>query len=85
MKTSHVNPGMPLPSQGAYDFQPLVYFMEDSSMAGLQDQLYNKTEAMDDDETIYYVLHSVEYQVTRVRNNVLNYSVCLHATIAKKV
>ena len=84
-KSSHLNPGMDLPTQGAYRFEPLILFFEDTSMVGLKSQLYARVGVMDTNPAYYYVLHSVQYQVTSGVGMDMNYSACVHITLAEKI
>ena len=68
------------PVQTPLEFRPRVLLLEDTTMAGLQAQLENETNLNAVDPANYWVIESIEYQVTPGPGMGKHYSVCIHAT-----
>lgn len=82
---------MKIPPQGDYEYRPIILFLEDTTMAGLQAQLTAQVSAQELSEVALYVLEEIEYQVNVTKPAVgmipaeLNYSCMLWFSEAKKV
>lgn len=82
---------MDMPTQGDWEFRPIVVFLEDSTMAGLQAQVDAGTIIQQQDPTDLYILEEIEYEVAVVRPEVgmnpavLLYSCMLHVSHAHRI
>ena len=76
--------------QGDFEFTPIIIFLEDTTMAGLQAQLVAEVASQQNVDEYYYVLEEADYQVTVVKLGVgmnpaeMNYSVMLRFSEAKR-
>ncbi|MDB4312221.1 hypothetical protein N9937_02200 [bacterium] len=85
MTTSYLKPrSVELPAQGAFQFRPSVFLLEDSSMAGLQAQLNAEVVTQQSDPANYWVIEDIQYVVSKDSPGML-YSVMIWATQVEKI
>ena len=90
MTTSFLRPlSVQLPPQGAYEFLPQVFIYEDTSAAGLEALINAEKVTLGGDVDNFWVIESVEYQVTYapipMDNSRVLYSALVHATQIRKI
>lgn len=82
---------MDMPVQGDWEFRPVIIFLEDPTMAGLQVQVDDATVVWSQEITDLYLLEEIEYQVSvlqpMIGGNppVLLYSCMLHVSHAHRI
>ena len=86
MPTQYLKPkSVDLPSQGAFEFRPVVLIFEEMSAAALQVSMTAAMVAQTVDATQYFTIESIDYEVTYKPPpmDLMSYSALVHATEVK--